>query len=452
MGATRLAGFLAGLLLWLWLALAPVSGAWAEVAVPPLKARVTDLTGTLADGARSALESDLQRIEAASGAQVAILLVPSTQPEAIEQYSIRVAEAWKLGHKGKDDGILMLVAKNDRKVRIEVGYGLEGAVPDAIAKRIIDEAITPLFKQGDFAGGLKAGVARLAAAIGARPAPAAVDAATADAADHGAGDGKVPEHPWAIMDLTETLPQEAAMALRDELDRFYMSGPLGDRSKPVFFLIVPNTGGEPIDRFAAKTLALWGEKDNLDVDRSLLLVVSRDDGKAYIEAGAGLRQRIPAGAAERLVTESLEPGLRKGDLLGTLQGAVPGVEKLIDQAAANKTFEEKAKNKLSEVPVWLIVGLVVVGTAIRWFLGPLFGAAVTGGLVGWGAWYVAGTVEIAVAAAAIAFIFVLVGLSNWIGMALSGSAGGGGGSWGDSGGGFSGGGGDFGGGGASGSW
>jgi uncharacterized protein len=100
-----------------------------------------------------------------------VLLVPTTQPETIEQYGIRVAEAWKLGRKGVDDGALLLVAKDDRALRIEVGYGLEGAVPDAIAKRIVEETITPRFREGDFYGGVSAGVDQLMHVIDGEPLP-----------------------------------------------------------------------------------------------------------------------------------------------------------------------------------------------------------------------------------------------------------------------------------------
>ncbi len=141
------------------------------VAVPPLKARVTDLTGTLSRDQTVALEADLAQFEKSHGSQIAVLLVPTTRPETIEEFSIRAAETWKLGRKGIDDGILLLVARNDRKLRIEVGRGLEGAVPDAVAKRIVAEVIGPRFKEGDFHGGLKAGVAKLQAVIGGEALP-----------------------------------------------------------------------------------------------------------------------------------------------------------------------------------------------------------------------------------------------------------------------------------------
>lgn len=144
----------------------------AEVAVPPLTARVTDLTGTLSASQRQALEQELAAFEQRKGVQIAVLLVPTTAPETIEQYSIRVVEQWRLGRKNVDDGLLLLVAKNDRTLRIEVGYGLEGVVPDAVANRVINEIIVPHFRAGDFAGGIQAGVSRLMGLIEGEPLPA----------------------------------------------------------------------------------------------------------------------------------------------------------------------------------------------------------------------------------------------------------------------------------------
>jgi uncharacterized protein len=166
---------------WLRVAIVPfaaalallASGAGAEplVDVPALKARVTDLTGTLTPEQAAALEAKLSAFEQAKGSQVAVLIVPTTRPEEIEQYGIRVAEAWKLGRKGVDDGALLLVARDDRKVRIETGYGLEGVLPDATANRIIDEDIVPRFRAGDYYGGIDAGVERMLRVIEGEPLP-----------------------------------------------------------------------------------------------------------------------------------------------------------------------------------------------------------------------------------------------------------------------------------------
>lgn len=135
--------------------------AQAEVAVPPLTGRVVDLTGTLAPQQTAALTEKLAKLEADKGSQLVVLLVPTTQPEDIAQYAIRVAEAWKLGRKGVDDGLILIVAKNDRKTRIEVGRGLEGAVTDVQTSRILREEVSPHFRQGDFYGGIVSAVDHL---------------------------------------------------------------------------------------------------------------------------------------------------------------------------------------------------------------------------------------------------------------------------------------------------
>ena len=158
------ASFLAITLCW-----AVVAG--AQVPVPPMGGRVTDQTATLSDEQKSVLEQTLQSFEARKGSQVAVLIVPTTAPETIEQYALRVAEQWKPGRKNVDDGALLVVAKNDRTLRIEVGYGLEGALTDAASKRIISEVIVPRFRQGDFYGGITAGVDRMLRAIDGEPLP-----------------------------------------------------------------------------------------------------------------------------------------------------------------------------------------------------------------------------------------------------------------------------------------
>lgn len=146
--------------------------AHAEVSIPPPKSPVTDLTGTLTPQQISELEATLLNFEKASGSQIAVLIIPTTKPEEAEQYAVRVFEQWKLGRKGIDDGILLLIAKDDRKLKIEVGYGLEGAVPDVIAKRIGDDIIVPYFKNGDYYGGINAGVSALIKVISGEPLPA----------------------------------------------------------------------------------------------------------------------------------------------------------------------------------------------------------------------------------------------------------------------------------------
>src|SRR6201994_3319931 len=150
----------------------------AQIAVPPLTGRVVDQTGTLSSEDIASLTKKLGNFEIIKGSQIAVLVVPTTAPEATEQYSIRVAEAWKIGRKKVDDGAILVVAKNDHKLRIEVGYGLEGALTDVTSRRIIDEDISPKFRSGDFAGGINAGVDRIIGVIHGEQLPAPAPQAT----------------------------------------------------------------------------------------------------------------------------------------------------------------------------------------------------------------------------------------------------------------------------------
>lgn len=147
--------------------------------VPPLNARLTDLAGVLSASQAAELENRLAGLEQRTGSQVAVLILDSTRPETVEQFALRVAEAWTLGREGVDDGVLLLVAIDDRKLRIEVGYGLEGAIPDARANRIIDRYITPHFRDGDYESGIAAGVDALTALIEGEDLPAPADGGSA---------------------------------------------------------------------------------------------------------------------------------------------------------------------------------------------------------------------------------------------------------------------------------
>jgi uncharacterized protein len=155
-----------------WLLLSLLAGTGRALEVPPLAARVNDLAGVLSSAARARLETRLRELEARTGAQVAILVVPSLQGDALEDYTVRVAQAWKLGRKGVDDGALFFAATNDRKMRIEVGYGLEARLTDAAARNILDTLVRPRFRQGDFDGGVEAAVDGIAATIAGQALPA----------------------------------------------------------------------------------------------------------------------------------------------------------------------------------------------------------------------------------------------------------------------------------------
>jgi uncharacterized protein len=145
--------------------------AWAEVPVPPISKHAVDLTGTLTQAQVAELDESLRAFEQLKGSQIAVLLVQTTAPETIEQYSLRVAEQWKLGRKNVDDGAILVVAIKDRSLRIEVGYGLEGALNDATAKRIIDDVIVPHFREGNVYAGVRAGVDSILKVVDGEPLP-----------------------------------------------------------------------------------------------------------------------------------------------------------------------------------------------------------------------------------------------------------------------------------------
>jgi len=164
------------LLALLFASLTAIAGAQEFVAVPPLKTPVTDLAGVLDANQRTTLDQVLREYEQRTGSQIAVLLVKSTAPEAIEQYSIRVFDQWKLGRKGVDDGVLLLIAKDNppalRRMRIEAGRGVQGSLTDAQSKRILQDVMAPYFRQNDFYGGISAGVSAIASLIGKEKLPA----------------------------------------------------------------------------------------------------------------------------------------------------------------------------------------------------------------------------------------------------------------------------------------
>lgn len=165
----------------LWLLLCLLGFGWAGMAaaqqlapIPPLDSPVVDTTGTLDAAQKQALEQQALALQQRKGSQLQVLIVPSTAPEDIAQYTTRVFDQWAIGRKGVDDGVLLVVAKNDRRVRIEPGYGLEGAIPDAIANRVIQEYLVPHFRQNDYAGGITAATAVLVRLIDGEELPAPV--------------------------------------------------------------------------------------------------------------------------------------------------------------------------------------------------------------------------------------------------------------------------------------
>jgi len=212
---------------------------------------VTDLTGTLDAAQKSALESRLGAFEARKGAQVVVLILPTTQPETIEQFAIRLLDTWKIGRQGIDDGVILIVARDDRRLRIEVGYGLEGVLNDATAKRIIAETITPRFQAGDLPGGISAGVDAILKVVGGEPLPASPPARRPAALDQGG--------------LSEPLLLGILFAiafvgklLRRLLGNFLGATLAGGISGGIGWLLFGSVGGIVIGALAGIFLALFG--------------------------------------------------------------------------------------------------------------------------------------------------------------------------------------------------
>ena len=178
---TRLVNLVAALLLLVWASLSVAQSSQTLVPVPALSGRVVDLTASLTAQQQAEIDQKLREFEQSKGSQIAVLIVPATAPEAIEQFALRVAEQWKLGRKKIDDGAILVIAKNERALRIEVGYGLEGVLNDATAKRIIEERIVPHFKQDDFQGGISSGIEAMLGVINGEPLPAPAAPAARDA-------------------------------------------------------------------------------------------------------------------------------------------------------------------------------------------------------------------------------------------------------------------------------
>ena len=231
---------------------------WAQVPVPALTAPVTDLSGTLSAEQRKSLEERLAAFEAKHGSQIAVLLVPTTAPEAIEQFGIRVAEKWKVGRKGVDDGAILIVAMKDRAVRIEVGYGLEGGLPDATVKRIIEEYVIPRFKQGDFHGGIDAAVSRMMSVIEGEQLPPPLERGRSDS---------IGDNVEGLLGIGFILVFVVGGMIRAALGRFAGSGVIGAIGGIAAWLLVGSLVGAIVVGIIAAVLSLMGGMSGLGSSR-----------------------------------------------------------------------------------------------------------------------------------------------------------------------------------------
>ena len=211
----------------------------ALVEIPELKTRVTDLTQTLSQPQQAALEAKLAAFEAKKGSQIVVLLVPTTQPEEIAQFSIRVTDAWKLGREKEDDGVLIVIAVDDKKSSIDVGYGLEGAIPDLIAHRIRTEVMRPLIRAGDIFGGIDAGVDQLIKVV---------DGEILSAPNSAASNGKTIENILPILLFGGLI---SGLFLRSKFGTFFGSALNGGLLGGLVTLLGVTLGGAAIFAFVA---------------------------------------------------------------------------------------------------------------------------------------------------------------------------------------------------------
>src|SRR5579859_2064693 len=205
-----------------------------EIAVPKLTARVIDQTGTLSGAQRADLEARLAAFEKSRGSQVAVLVVPTTGGEAIEEFAGRVADTWQLGRKSVDDGVLFVVAKNDRKLRIHTGRGVQGTLTDALAKRIVSDIVAPRFRAGDFARGIDEGVDAIMKAIEGEDLPLP-KAASSPGAAHAS-------FPGDFLVLAFFIVPFVALVLRGIFGRFFGAGITSGLTGVAAWLIVGSLG------------------------------------------------------------------------------------------------------------------------------------------------------------------------------------------------------------------
>jgi uncharacterized membrane protein YgcG len=458
----------------------------AAIPVPPLTARVNDQAALLSGADAQALEDKLATFEQAKGGQIAVLIVPTTGEETIEQYSIRVVDQWKLGRKGVDDGVLVLVAKDDRKVRIEVGRGFEGVLPDAIANRIVDGFIAPKFLAGNYAGGLNDGVDRIIGVVNGGALPEPPKAASPPIAQPATVGIPIPPLTGHILSQTDVFTAAQTSQLETRLANFERGG-----GRKIAILLAENIGDESCDDYAHRAYKAWHLGGDGAKDDGVLIADCEQPFGHLIVVGRDLQATIPPAVAERIYSEEMALKLIGGHYVDAYEA---GVDQIIDL----ENGKPMPLAKPDDPGDW--------GTAADWFAPPEFGTwtvcfvamvfafFIPAALLGYKSALVRGTVTLLLVGAvpliagsgiAFALCFALPAfflsakyaqetgpdpgfnwdppasrrssVSGWsilgslAGMAISSaiSSGGGGGS---GGGGFSGGGGGFSGGGASGSW
>ena len=352
----------------------------AAVPVPPLTAHVNDVAGLLKPDQAQALEAKLASFEDDKGGQVAVLIVPTTGDETIEQYSIRVVDAWKLGRKGVDDGVLVLVAKDDRKVRIEVGRGYEGVLPDVIANRIIDGFITPKFLAGDYAGGLNDGVDRIIGVVNGEslPQPPKVAGSPAVAVPAGVS---IPSLVGHVVNQTTLITPAQARYLDGKLAKFE-----ADKGRKIAILLASDIGNESCDDYAQRVFKAWNLGGDGSRDAGVLIAECEEPFGHLMVVGRDLQGTITPAIADRIYSEDMVLKMISGDEVGGLQA---GVDRIID-LENGKPMPAKPENSFGWETAADWFSPPPLGTWTVTLVGMIFLFFVTAALLGWKSVFVRG--------------------------------------------------------------
>lgn len=299
--------------------------AHAEVAIPPWTKFATDLTGTLTPEQTLALNQRLAALEASKGAQFAVLLVPTTQPEDLFQFGMRVFDSWKLGRKGVDDGVLWVVSSDNGKWFILTGYGMEGPLPDIKLKHFATEFIDPHFKRGEIYAGLEAGVAAITKVIESEPLPPPTGHSSIWYASVIPQDA-VPIPPWTqpVIDLTGTLDPERMQALNKRLEDFeYRKG------AQIGLLMLPTTRSENSVQFTRRVCETW-QLGRDGVDDGVIITVTKDYSQLHIEVGRGLESILDNAKLQQIANEIIVPNLMIGEFDAGIGDGVDAIMKVVD--------------------------------------------------------------------------------------------------------------------------
>lgn len=300
--------------------------AYADVAIPPWTQPVIDLSGTLSQQQTQALNRQLAAFEAKKGAQIGVLIVPSTQPETVFQFGMRVFDTWKLGRKGVDDGLLWVISADNGRWYILTGYGLEGVLPDVKVRHIGEESIDPYFNRGEIYTGIEKGVMALMQVIQSEPLPPPSIKQASVECSSTAPQNAVAIPPWTrpVIDLTGTLDSRQLEALNRRLEAFeYRKG------AQIGMLIVPTTEPENIAQFTMRVCAAW-KLGRDGVGDGVVVAVDKDTKQLYITVGHGLDKVLDNEKLGQILNETIAPNLMIGEFDAGIVGGMDAIMKAVE--------------------------------------------------------------------------------------------------------------------------